>query len=58
VSAVDWSRWRKCPVCFAEIGGACLARSGRGTDAERQILVPHTSRKPRVKNLRPIGGAK
>lgn len=28
MSDVDWSRFRKCPVCASEIGDACLELSG------------------------------
>lgn len=28
MSAPDWSRYRKCPVCFAELGEPCLELSG------------------------------
>jgi hypothetical protein len=27
VTAVDWTAYRKCPVCFAAIGAACISQS-------------------------------
>jgi len=46
----DWSRYRKCPVCAAEIGEACLALSGIGPDGEvrEEAGRPHGSRKQRA----------
>lgn len=46
----DWTACRKCDVCFAEIGEACLSLSSGGPDAlpEVRIDVPHSSRKKRT----------
>jgi hypothetical protein len=61
VSAVDWSRWRKCPVCFAAIGAPCMSISGGFSHGHPYPVVepvtvaadrPHSTRKPRT------GGAK
>ena len=41
----DWSRYRKCPVCFAGLGKPCRRRTG--FDANGPISVP---------NGRPHGG--
>ena len=46
----DWSRFQKCPACYAELGKPCLAMSGRdesglvAVEAER----PHGGRKLRA----------
>jgi hypothetical protein len=52
VTAVDWSRWRKCPGCGAEIGEACVRMTGRrgeGTYAEVVADKPHGNRRPRTR---------
>lgn len=52
--------YRKCSqVCGAELGKPCVSRSGRVVagrpDGVRTVLlVPHKSRKRRVKTLKPI----
>jgi hypothetical protein len=51
VTAVDWSRWRKCPVCAAKARQPCLKITGRlsdGTDVWLLADRPHSGRKPRT----------
>jgi hypothetical protein len=54
VTAVDWSRWRKCPACFAELGQPCTSLDGvvvNGVVTELRIETkdrPHGGRKPRT----------
>jgi hypothetical protein len=31
VTAVDWNRYRRCPVCFASLGEPCVQLSGSTT---------------------------
>lgn len=53
MTAVDWSRWRKCPVCFASAGMPCTDMTGtvlEGGELVEQIVVatrPHSTRKQR-----------
>jgi hypothetical protein len=45
VTAVDWSRYRKCPVGSAEVGKQCLSMTGNTVlFADR----PHSTRKLRT----------
>lgn len=51
----DWGRFRKCPVCFADIGKPCLILSGRRVDSDYRIVAtdeprdrPHTGRELRT----------
>jgi hypothetical protein len=50
VSAVDWSRFQKCPVCFAALGKACLKVTGFGEFGPVSVkaAVPHGGRKLRA----------
>jgi hypothetical protein len=49
MTVVDWSTFRKCPQCFAEIGQPCLTLSGFNADGEVAVVAPapHSGRKPR-----------
>lgn len=47
----DWTRWRKCPVCYAETGQPCMDLTGMrasGKLADQPAARPHGSRKPRT----------
>jgi hypothetical protein len=46
VTAVDWSRYRKCPVCFALLGEPCVQLSGTTTILRTDRA--HSSRKLRL----------
>jgi hypothetical protein len=50
VTAVDWARWRKCPVCFAELGEPCQRMTGLTADGPVSIeaLSPHGGRELRA----------
>lgn len=50
MTAVDWSRYRKCPVCFAKIGEPCLSQSGLtiGGQAAIPLDTPHFRRELRA----------
>jgi hypothetical protein len=61
VTAVDWGRYRACPVCPAGLGEACLEKSGFAAEgvvvslevAEGSVVSleadePHTGRKLRT----------
>jgi hypothetical protein len=54
MTAIDWTRWRKCPVCFAETGSACTTRTGvvvNGRVVSATITAaekPHSTRKSRT----------
>lgn len=48
-AAVDWSRYRECPVCKAPTGSCCLAQSGvivegRPDGVRRELPRAHTLR--------------
>lgn len=50
---VDWTRWRKCAACGADIGQPCLVLSGYdarpgGGPVAVAAGQPHGSRKPRA----------
>lgn len=52
ISAPDWSRYRACPVCKAQLGAACMSLSGSivggRPDGVRTVTAkPHSSRKLR-----------
>jgi hypothetical protein len=42
VSDVDWGRYRKCPVCAAEIGEPCTVLTGYVVDGlgKNPVIVP------------------
>jgi hypothetical protein len=44
-----WSRYRKCPQCFAEAGQPCLSLSGFSADGDIAVEAPapHSGRKLR-----------
>lgn len=51
MSAVNWSDYRSCPVCKAELAAPCLVLSGRRVDSDYRVVVtdvrrdrPHSSR--------------
>lgn len=51
----DWTAYRQCPVCFADLGAPCLVLSGRTVDSAYRIVAtdvardrPHTSRELRT----------
>jgi hypothetical protein len=50
---VDWSRYRKCPACFAPLGSPCTSGAGvvviGGVTQDRIVLSPrpHGGRRPR-----------
>jgi hypothetical protein len=46
---VDWTTYRKCPVCSAETGQPCLSLSGLtpAGPVAVEAPAPHSSRKPR-----------
>lgn len=47
---VDWSRYQKCPACFAELGKPCLALSGQDESGLVAVAAPrpHGGRKLRA----------
>lgn len=45
MTAVDWSRFQKCPVCFALLGEPCVQLSGSATLRSERV---HSSRKLRT----------
>jgi hypothetical protein len=50
---VDWLNFRKCRVCNAASGDACISRSGRVTGgrpdgAITRLPLPHTLRRRRA----------
>lgn len=52
LSMTDWSVYRKCRICRAEIGEACEAlysrvENGAPAGARRELLVPHGFRQRR-----------
>ena len=51
MSAVDWARYRACPVCHAALGRPCRGRTGftagRGP-VEDTVDRPHGGRRMRV----------
>ncbi len=51
---VDWSAYRACPHCFAELGKPCLLLSGSrgGTAVAVEAERPHGGRKLRAVNSR------
>lgn len=54
MSAVDWSRWRKCPVCFSELGEPCMELSGLIAESgpvEVEADRPHGGREMRVQGV-------
>lgn len=51
MTAVDWDRWRKCPVCASALGEPCVDRLSVLADGRREVLYsngPHGGRKPRT----------
>jgi len=49
--SVDWSKWRACPVCRAELGNPCRALSGRVEGGRPDgvataLPMPHAKRQP------------
>lgn len=51
MSDVDWTRWRKCPVCFSELGDPCMELSGLSAESgpvEIQADRPHGGREMRA----------
>lgn len=53
MTAVDWSGFRKCPVCHALIGEACRSLSGTVMNGRPDAVVTvldraHSSRRPRT----------
>ena len=54
MTAVDWSRWRKCMYCFAETGSPCTTKTGTEVvgGKVRHVTVtktqPHRGRKLRT----------
>lgn len=49
IEPTDWDDWRKCRVCGARVGEACVARSGRVVWGRTDGVVvklpqPHTVR--------------
>jgi len=50
----DWSLYRKCSICDAEIGEPCVSQSGFivGGQPDRvrtELAAPHKARKPRTR---------
>jgi hypothetical protein len=54
VTAVDWSRYRKCPVCIAVLGEPCVSLSGTLSDGSTIRLSP---RRPHSGRTERTGGA-
>jgi hypothetical protein len=46
VTAVDWNRYRRCPVCFAPLAQPCVQLSGSTTVLRSDRA--HSSRQLRV----------
>jgi hypothetical protein len=51
---VDWSTFRKCPVCFAQIGRPCTSLTGTFAGGRVDAVVndrdrPHSRRKLRTR---------
>lgn len=59
VVPLDWTEWRRCAACGAEIGEPCRARSGKVVGghpdmARTDLVFPHKNRWPRVRGGRPM----
>lgn len=55
---VDWSSWRRCPVCFAPLGDPCLVLTGRVIQGVHALVAtdvvrdrPHSVREPRTRRV-------
>lgn len=50
MTVIDWSRYQKCPVCFAAAGSACTTLSGLNAAGPVHVPAaqPHSTRQLRA----------